>query len=338
MIKISIIIPIYNAQAYIEIPIKSLMQQTFEDFEVILVNDGSTDNTLAIIEDLIACDKRFKLITQENKGAGGARNRGISASAGQYISFLDSDDYFDDTFLEKMYHKISEENADIAICDFETVTESHQSIQKYVIPHTSSLTPDKAFVALMEGSHISNISANKLFRKELFDGIAYPENIILGEDTATIYKLILQAKKIVFVNEILFFYVYHIDSSVNSFHLSRIDDLSFVSESIKQFMIDNKLYNKYQQAFYTFYLTDIAFGMAFKIAKFTGDKKILKTYVSKLDKDIFIIKNILLLAKNHKRKMVALYLLKSNLTLFIQVVKLWVIKNHKKINFGEDRA
>jgi len=333
--EISVIVPIYNAEAHIHTPINSLKSQTIHDFEVLLINDGSTDNTLSIINELIQNDQRFRLISQKNMGPGAARNRGLKEAKGTYISFLDSDDYFHNSFLEKMHSKLKKSDADIVICDFELVSPSREVIDNYISGITSSINGDEAFTELMRGNRISSISANKLFKKELFDNIEYLESVILGEDTATIYKLLLEAKNITFVNEILFSYIYRNNSTVNSFSIARIDDLLIVSASIKEFLVKNGLFSKYKHDFEIFYLTDIAFAMAFKISKFSNNRALLKEYIKRLDRDIFSLNNILLLIKNHKRKMIALLLLKSTIPLFNTTVKLWLLKNSKRAQLAK---
>lgn len=114
MIKISVIIPVYNVEMYLEQCVNSVMNQTLDDIEIICVNDGSTDNSLHILKELATKDKRLKIINQENLGLSEARNRGIKEAIGKYISFIDSDDWIDVDFLEKLYSAAEENQADIA--------------------------------------------------------------------------------------------------------------------------------------------------------------------------------------------------------------------------------
>lgn len=115
---ISVIMPVYNAEAYLSETIRSIQDQTFSDFEVICVNDGSTDGSVSIIEQTAAQDTRFRLLHQPNGGAGVARNHGFRFARGEYAIFLDSDDLFSPQLLEKLYKAITENQADIAACNF----------------------------------------------------------------------------------------------------------------------------------------------------------------------------------------------------------------------------
>ena len=113
-IKISIIVPCYNVEKYLPECLDSLLNQTFKYFEIICVNDGSNDSTLSILEKYSKKDSRIKIISQKNKGLSGARNTGIDAAKGDYIAFLDSDDWVDNNFYLKLYEAITKHNCDIA--------------------------------------------------------------------------------------------------------------------------------------------------------------------------------------------------------------------------------
>ena len=112
--KVSIIVPVYNTEKYILTCLQSLMAQTLPDIEIIAVNDGSTDNTLTIMNDCARCDRRIKIIDQSNQKTGIARNNGMKAASGEYMSFVDSDDWVDTDFCEKLYTLAIRYDADIA--------------------------------------------------------------------------------------------------------------------------------------------------------------------------------------------------------------------------------
>lgn len=113
MKEISIILPVYNVEKYLAQCLDSIVNQTFKDFECICVNDGSTDNSLSILQKYAQKDKRFKIITQENKGLSGARNAGIKTAKSKYLTFIDSDDWVTENYLEVLYNKIEETKSDI---------------------------------------------------------------------------------------------------------------------------------------------------------------------------------------------------------------------------------
>ena len=110
---ISVIMPVYNTSQYLRRSIESVLNQTFKDFELICINDGSTDNSLQILEEYATTDSRIKIINQENSGAGYSRNVGISRSTGKYLAFLDADDWYDENFLFDVYKAATENNADV---------------------------------------------------------------------------------------------------------------------------------------------------------------------------------------------------------------------------------
>ena len=119
MPKVSVIVPVYNVENYVEKCLKSLVKQTLQDIEIIIVNDGSTDNSENIIKEFIKLyGEKIKYVTKENGGLSDARNYGMKFASGEYIAFLDSDDYVDITLYEKMYNKAIEEQCDYVECDF----------------------------------------------------------------------------------------------------------------------------------------------------------------------------------------------------------------------------
>lgn len=312
--KVSIIIPVYNAEKLIHIPIKSLKKQTFKNFEVILVNDGSTDNSYEVIKQLISDDDRFKIITQENSGPGEARNNGIKQAKGKYIGFIDSDDYFDKTFLEKMIKKLEEDNSDIVICDTAKVDINGNILKVYNSKYANPIAGIEAFKDIMQSINITSLSPNKLFKKSLFGDISYPKNIIINEDSATIYKLMLKANKISFVNEVLFYYVQHSGSSMNSFNKQKLYDRLKVANIIKTDLIEKKLFTQYIYEYKVYYLLNVVLSGSLQVVKQSKNwEQDLKEFLNKCN---FNIKDIFLLRKYHKKKMIALLLLVSNKKLF----------------------
>ena len=115
MIKVSVIIPVYNVQAYLRQCMDSVTGQTLRDIEIICVNDESTDDSLQILEEYVAKDKRVQIITQKNAGAGAARNNGMRHAKGKYLSFLDADDFFEPDMLEKAYEQAEKDQSDFVV-------------------------------------------------------------------------------------------------------------------------------------------------------------------------------------------------------------------------------
>ena len=134
MSQISIIMPIYNAEKTLVRCLDSIQQQTYKDFEVILVNDGSKDTSVEICQRYCEADKRFKLINQENSGPSKARNRGIDESTSKYLSFVDSDDYIEPTMLEEFFTAAEASSADLTVCGYYLEENSHQSVNLLKYP------------------------------------------------------------------------------------------------------------------------------------------------------------------------------------------------------------
>ena len=116
--KISIIVPIYNVEYYIEDCVKSILGQSYRNLEIIFVNDGSTDNSIDILKDLISNDHRCSIVSQKNGGLSSARNKGLSVSTGEYVTFIDSDDFLKESYIEELYKNLINNLADISIAGF----------------------------------------------------------------------------------------------------------------------------------------------------------------------------------------------------------------------------
>lgn len=137
-IKISVVVPIYNVDRWLPRCLTSIIGQSFTEFELLLVNDGSTDDSLEICQSFSKKDERIKIINKENGGLSDARNAGIDIAQGRYIVFVDSDDYLERNYLFNLYHNIIKTNADIAMCEYKEVTEKGKLIKKVYLNETSS--------------------------------------------------------------------------------------------------------------------------------------------------------------------------------------------------------
>ena len=220
MPKISVIIPAYNVEKYIEKTLKSLIDQTFKDFEAIIINDGSTDNTERIIKEVLQDTKfQWKLINQENQGVSAARNRGIMESKGEYISFLDADDYYHPTFLEKMYNKAKEKNYEVVFCNCskvnengETIGEPKQKKEYYGIELTGEEVLKQALIG-----HVYICVASYICKKKLLNehNILYTKGCTHGEDQEFWMKVFFHAKLVNSVTEKLVYYVQRKGSVIN---------------------------------------------------------------------------------------------------------------------------
>ena len=212
MAKISIIIPVYNVEKYLRRCMDSILQQTFQDFELVLVNDGSVDNSGAICEEYALADKRIHVIHQQNSGQARARNVGLDYVAqtdSQWITFIDSDDWIKGEYLEILYDIACKNNADIGACDF------HYTLREW----DSSADIGTVTVYDAEGFWVhqrrSNINPScKLFKKEIWEKIRFPEGRIY-EDTAIMAEVIFSARSLAFIQRRLYFYFYNENSTMH---------------------------------------------------------------------------------------------------------------------------
>ncbi|HEM3457405.1 SP_1767 family glycosyltransferase [Streptococcus suis] len=209
---VSVIVPVYNVKTYLARCLDSLLKQRYNNLELILVNDGSTDGSSFILEEYAQKDSRIRVIHQENAGVSAARNRGIEEATGTYITFIDSDDFVDENYIQHLYDAAIETGSDIAATNFTSFNEERKSFMFY---HNQDNYFQKIYTIQewldLEGTMRYNMhlaftfSHLKLFKRELFEGIRYPVGR-LREDDATIYKVYLKANQIHFINEGLYFY------------------------------------------------------------------------------------------------------------------------------------
>lgn len=207
-IKVSVIVPIYNVERYLDKCLDSLVNQTLEEIQIILVNDGSPDNSQDIIDKYLRLYPwKIMSLTKENGGLSDARNYGIEYATGEYIGFVDSDDYLDITMYEKLYNRAIEKNAEIVVCGYYGIdeeTEKYRYLQKGNMHHFDQ--------NLYENPKLLYINApyawNKIFKRDLFikNQMRFPKGKIY-EDIATVYPLMLHANRISKVNEPLYYYI-----------------------------------------------------------------------------------------------------------------------------------
>lgn len=200
---ISIVVPIYNVEKYIPECVDSIIAQTYENIEIILVNDGSTDNSGSVCEEYAKKDARIKVIHKKNGGLSDARNAGIKIAKGEYIGFVDSDDWIETDMYEKLIKACLENNADISICGlFRDYVD--KSI-KCPSPNNKVYSSENALKALIEGEELHDHAWSKLYKRSFFDDVEYPKGK-LYEDVRTTYKLFLKSDVVVSIEDCLYHY------------------------------------------------------------------------------------------------------------------------------------
>ena len=235
---ISVIVPVYRVEEYLERCVKSILSQTYKNLEVILVDDGSPDQCPAICDACAEKDARVKVIHQENKGLSGARNAGIDAASGEYLAFVDSDDYVSPHFIEELYQLLQDTGCAIGQCRFSYVKGDglvEEGDSAFCIYRGESLM--EQLYGPEEKATCFVVAWNKLYWAELFKetGIRYPEGRI-HEDEATTYRLFHEAKKLAFLDRALYGYYTENGGSITSvFSVKRLQWLTAHEERIAFF-------------------------------------------------------------------------------------------------------
>lgn len=215
--KISIIMPVYNTEKYLKKSIESILNQTYQNIELIIIDDCSTDNSKNIIINYKTSHNNIIIIeNKKHHGAGFCRNQGIKKATGEYIGFIDSDDFIPTDYYEILLKKCLQNQADITICDIKTIYEDAGCSN--LSPACNGI-PNKINVI---NNSLAASSCNKIFKKKIIEQFPYPENII-NEDLATIIPSILYANKISYTTETYYNYIQHQNSVQNTLTNSKFD-------------------------------------------------------------------------------------------------------------------
>ena len=211
---ISIVIPVYKVQDFLDRCVKSVVSQTYTNIEVILVDDGSPDKCSEMCDRWAEQDSRIVVIHKKNGGLSDARNWGIRTAKGEYIAFVDSDDYIHPRFLEILYYFMKKENADVVACTYErTLKKDEQTDFKVIQNEQIEVETGRKADAYITNDGI--VAWNKLYKRELFEKIQFPVGRI-HEDNGIIWMLRYYAKRIIVVKESLYYYFQNTDGIMNS--------------------------------------------------------------------------------------------------------------------------
>ena len=237
---LSVVVPVYNVEQYLNTCVDSILNQTYENIEVILVDDGSSDNSGSICDAYAEKDERIKVIHKSNGGLSDARNCGIDAASGEYIIFVDSDDYIHSQMFEILIGQVIANDSDIAACEYQKVPEGTATVEMRAEAEVKILSGVKLLEELYSGNYsdISFISVCKLYKKSLFfdDDIRFPIGRYY-EDMFTTHKLLYKARRVVIISEKLYFYRVRQGSIMHSDFTKKkiIDGICGDAENIKTF-------------------------------------------------------------------------------------------------------
>ncbi|HFI0790199.1 TPA: glycosyltransferase family 2 protein [Streptococcus suis] len=236
MALISVCVPVYNSSTYLKECIESIRNQTFKDLEIICVDDGSTDNSLEILKEFQKLDPRIQLIVQErNMGVGAARNRAIDLASGQYMSFIDSDDFIEPEMFEELYNKAFEKDAEIAICDVNLYSDGGRlNKRKWFTPIEGKATPETLYKNTQPTNKIASLN---LIRREGF-------YFLEGNSDGVYVDLMIAAKNITSVHKPFYNYRIRANSLSSEFRVKNI--LESVA-SCKLLLSNCKAYKEYYE-------------------------------------------------------------------------------------------
>ena len=235
---VSIVIPIFNAEIFLRECLDSLLSQSYQDWEGILVDDGSTDSSGKIMEEYARGDSRFKVLNIANSGPSEARNKGILSCRGEYLMFVDADDALLPGAIDLLLSAMQRTGADIVEGRFIAGTRPPRTnTQKTGIKKTRIFAPDDAVADMLYQKHFTSAPWGKIFRRCLFDGLQFKQGIIY-EDLDLMYKLFLRAGKVAYINNDVYFYRQSNSSLMHSWNESRLDVLE-VTRDIEQYMIEH---------------------------------------------------------------------------------------------------
>lgn len=236
MKKISAIIPTYNAERYIEKCVDSISNQTYKNIEIIIVNDGSTDNTLSVCKKLKKEYQNIVILDKINGGPNSAREYGLKNATGYYISFIDSDDYIDEEFYQKLVEAIEKDEADIAECGYKLVDEKYKIISSTIFCKNVIKSNYECVESYIKKINTTNFLCNKLFKKNLFNNVEFVK-LFASEDSCTLLQLFSNSNKKVTIQECLYNYVQTNESLCRKEYNLRKNDIVIAGEYMHNFCI-----------------------------------------------------------------------------------------------------
>lgn len=233
---ISVIVPIYNVEKYVEKCVQSILNQTYKNLEIILVDDGSTDESPQIIDRIAKKDVRVKCVHKTNGGLSDARNKGVEMASGEYLGFVDGDDWIHPQMYEILYKSLKETDTDMSCCDWMTCDED-----VFITPKDMATIENKIYDRNFAMEYVGDLKAaacNKLYKRELFNEVRYPYGKI-HEDEFVIHKLIFLCEKISLVDSALYYYVQREGSIMRTESMKGINDAIEAWEDRLTFIDEN---------------------------------------------------------------------------------------------------
>ncbi len=313
---ISIIIPVYNVEKYIKKCIESVLSQTFKDFELIIINDGSKDNSGRICDEYAIRDSRIKVVHKANGGLSDARNTGIEIATGKYLGFVDGDDYIDEDMYEELYKSIKENNTKIAMCGRYNVSEL-KCTESFTLSKRKVMDAEEALKGLLTWTDLDSSSCDKIFAKELFDDIRFPVGK-LNEDVYVMYKLIHLSGGISHIGKAKYHYVERCGSITSLGFDRRKLDWPLAANEIAEFIKEG--YPNLIEEITYFYYCSLMHTIDLIVLSKDSYKyvEIYNEYCNKINKDLKVFLTNKYISRKEKIKSNLIYL---NKKLYLKLMK-----------------
>ena len=327
MPKLSIIVPIYNTGIYLHKCLKSVLSQTLDDFELILIDDGSKDESGKICDEYAQKDSRVRVIHKENQGVSIARNTGIKEAKGEYIGFIDSDDWIDKDMYKKMYSKALEHNADIVICDAKTVYDNKVDELDTINSLAESIMLKKSDVSPKILKEIAGSTWRCVYKRDIIidNEILFPEGMPLSEDRVFNILAMGYSNSIYYIKEAFYNRYIREGSAVNKYYENMLDIVLDVREgmqnALKKAWTDRKYIDEYEKQ-----MLQMVFAMIGNEFYKTNRKSFIEKCraIEEICKNS-VVKEIILNSKSNDIR--AKLILKNNIFLLCIITKLQNIKN-----------
>ncbi|HEU6713888.1 TPA: glycosyltransferase family 2 protein [Streptococcus pneumoniae] len=299
--KVSVIVPIYNVEKYLKYSIGGILKQSYKNLEIILVNDGSQDNSLAICEEYSKIDNRIKIISVENGGQGKARNIGLQHSTSDWILFLDADDYYDNNAVEYLVELAERYGSDLVVTPLRVVRDHIQGGNASSIKNEKilNLNKDRLIEEMYYGRLLGATPCGKLYKREILEKWPFPDQLF--EDLAIAYKHLMSAKKVAVSNQYYYNYYQRVGSTTKSRYTSKLEDFYRAIEKNYKYLEEDFPNNK-------------ELSIALKTRMFTGGFQVVNSMIESgmtkevKDKSLEYRKDLLMIifnsriTKNHKIK------------------------------------
>lgn len=238
-IKISIIVPVYNASKFLERSIKSIITQDFKDIEIICVNDGSIDNSLDILKKFQKEDSRIIVIDKKNGGSSNARNSALKIAKGEYCLNIDSDDWIEQGYLKNIYNRAKKDDLDITISDiifdYEEDLKRNYILDDLDISDTEIISGEE-YIGIFLKENFNGFTWNKLIKREVYlkNNLKYNEDIFMMEDVELVLRLASYCKKVGKLNKAYYHYIQGINNGSGKISIKRLNDIERCFDSIKK--------------------------------------------------------------------------------------------------------